>query len=98
MPLFLIRNVMDSHCLDLPDYGARPGTTHVQESTCNSRAVDKQLWWLDKQAEGKFWIRNFASDNQCLDSYGRDHDVRNLIAWPCTSENQNNHQWIVTPS
>jgi hypothetical protein len=95
-PLFLIRNVMDSLCLDLSQYGARPGATNVQEFPCNGTTDDNQLWWLDKQADGKYWIRNFASRNQCLDSYANNQEKRQLIIWPCAPENSNNHEWSFT--
>lgn len=95
-PLFLIRNIVDSHCLDLPAYGGVDGATKVQESICDGTTADNQLWWLDERAKGKFWIRNVASDNMCLDSYERDSDTRDLIVWPCAPEDQNNHEWIFT--
>ncbi|KAA0917815.1 RICIN domain-containing protein [Streptomyces apricus] len=97
-PLFQIRNVMDSMCLDLPGYGGAGGATKVTEFPCNGTTNDNQLWWLDKQADGKYWIRNAASNNQCLDSYGRDDATRDLIIWPCSPEGQNNHEWIFTRS
>ncbi|MFD8380772.1 RICIN domain-containing protein [Streptomyces sp. NPDC059679] len=96
VPLFLIRNNVDSHCLDLPGYGSVGNATKVQESICDGTTADNQLWWLDERAEGKFWIRNLANDNQCLDSYERDSDIRDLIIWPCAQENLNNHEWIFT--
>ncbi|WP_055557991.1 RICIN domain-containing protein [Streptomyces sp. NBRC 110028] len=95
-PLFQIRNVVDSHCLDLGENGGRPSGTKVTEFPCNGTTSDNQLWWLDKQADGKFWIRNFASNNQCLDSFERDSETRDLMIWPCAPEGQNNHEWIFT--
>lgn len=96
VPLFQIRNVMDAKCLDLPGYGAAGGATNVTEFPCNGTDQDNQLWWFDKQQDGTFWIRNFASDNQCLDSYANNEDNKNLIVWPCAPENLNNHEWIFT--
>ncbi|MGX1369524.1 hypothetical protein RKD19_004883 [Streptomyces canus] len=96
VPLFQIRNVMDGLCLDLGNFGARPGATKVQEFPCNGTTADNQLWWLDKQADGKFWIRNFASRNQCLDSYANNDQNKNLIIWPCAPESSNNHEWSIT--
>jgi hypothetical protein len=96
VPLFQIRNVKDSLCLDLSQYGARPGATKVQEFPCNGTTADNQLWWLDKQADGKYWIRNFASRSQCLDSYANDQEDKQLIIWPCAPENSNNHEWSFT--
>ncbi|MEU3599345.1 RICIN domain-containing protein [Streptomyces sp. NPDC006798] len=93
VPLFQIRNVMDSMCLDLPGYGGVGGATGVTEYPCNGTTKDNQLWWLDKRADGKYWIRNYASNNQCLDSYSNSEKERQLIIWPCAPEGQNNHEW-----
>ncbi|MFE0426657.1 RICIN domain-containing protein, partial [Streptomyces sp. NPDC058953] len=98
VPLFQIRNVMDSMCLDLPGNHGVGGATGVTEYPCDGTTKDNQLWWLDKRADGKYWIRNYASNNQCLDSYGRDEKERQLIIWPCAPEGQNNHEWIFTRS
>ncbi|MFE1797170.1 RICIN domain-containing protein [Streptomyces sp. NPDC059517] len=98
VPLFQIRNVMDSMCLDLPGYQGVGGATKVTEFPCNGTTNDNQLWWLDKQSDGRFWIRNAASNNQCLDSYANDDSTRSLIIWPCAPEGQNNHEWIFTRS
>lgn len=98
VPLFQIRNVMDSMCLDLPGYQGVGGATKVTEFPCDGTTNDNQLWWLDKQSDGTFWIRNAADNNQCLDSYGPDDRTRDLIVWPCAPEGQNNHEWIFTRS
>ncbi len=97
-PLFQIRNVMDSMCLDLPGYQGVGGATKVTEFPCNGTTNDNQLWWLDKQSDGRFWIRNAASNNQCLDSYANNDSTRSLIIWPCAPEGQNNHEWLFTRS
>ncbi|MEU8824658.1 RICIN domain-containing protein [Streptomyces sp. NPDC048636] len=96
-PLFQIRNVVDDMCMDLPGYGGAAGASYVTEYPCNGTKDDNQLWWLDKQSDGRYWIRNFASNNQCLDSYEADSETRNLIIWPCNEESQNNHEWYFTP-
>ncbi|WP_221349793.1 ricin-type beta-trefoil lectin domain protein [Streptomyces beigongshangae] len=98
VPLFQIRNVMDGMCLDLPGYQGVGGATKVTEFPCDGSTNDNQLWWLDKQSDGKFWIRNAASNNQCLDSYGVDDRTRDLIVWLCAPEGRNNHEWIFTRS
>ncbi|MEU4347948.1 RICIN domain-containing protein [Streptomyces sp. NPDC023838] len=69
-PLFLIRNVKDQLCMDLPYYGAQPVRTGITEFTCDGTTADNQLWWIQKQDSGAYWIRNFASDNKCLDVAG----------------------------
>ncbi|MGW4102265.1 ricin-type beta-trefoil lectin domain protein [Streptomyces sp. NPDC004976] len=95
-PLFQIRNVVDSMCLDLPGYTGVGGGTKVTEYPCNGTTADNQLWWFDKQPDGKFWLRNYASNNQCLDSYDANNSVRNLFIWPCAQESRNNHEWFTT--
>ncbi|MFK8912118.1 RICIN domain-containing protein, partial [Streptomyces sp. YS-3] len=69
-PLFLIRNVKDQLCMDLPDFGAQPIRTGISEFTCDGTLADNQLWWIQKQDSGAYWIRNFASNNKCLDVGG----------------------------
>ncbi|MEV5014147.1 RICIN domain-containing protein [Streptomyces sp. NPDC053780] len=69
-PLFQIVNVKDRLCMDLAGYGAAPVTTDITEFTCDGTTADNQLWWADKQESGDYWIRNFASNNKCLDVSG----------------------------
>lgn len=69
-PLFLIRNVKDQLCMDLPYNGAQPIRTGITEFTCDGTTGDNQLWWIQKQDSGAYWIRNFASNNKCLDVGG----------------------------
>jgi hypothetical protein len=68
--LFQIRNVKDQMCMDLPDYGAKPAQTGVFEFQCDGTTADNQLWWLDKQDDGHYWIRNYSSNHLCLDVAG----------------------------
>ncbi|MEU9469149.1 RICIN domain-containing protein [Streptomyces avermitilis] len=68
--LFQIRNTKDLNCMDLPDYGAKPAQTAVSEFPCNGTTADNQLWWLDKQDDGHYWIRNYSSNHLCLDVAG----------------------------
>ncbi|MGW4034150.1 RICIN domain-containing protein [Streptomyces sp. NPDC004838] len=98
VPLFQIRNVSDGMCLDLPGTKAAGSDTRVTQSGCAGTTKDNQMWWLDKRADGKFWIRNAASADMCLDSYGRDEKRRELMIWPCAPESRNNHMWIFTRS
>ncbi|MGX1029755.1 hypothetical protein RKD38_004436 [Streptomyces ambofaciens] len=65
--LFQIRNIKDRFCMDLPYHGAAAVGTPVTEFTCDSTtATDNQLWWVDKQESGDYWIRNFSSNQKCL--------------------------------
>ncbi|MFE0485498.1 RICIN domain-containing protein, partial [Streptomyces tendae] len=67
--LFQIRNIKDKYCMDLPNHGAAAVGTPVTEFTCDSDeigATDNQMWWVDKQESGDYWIRNFSSNQKCL--------------------------------
>ncbi|MGP3985822.1 RICIN domain-containing protein [Streptomyces sp. 3N207] len=64
--LFLIRNVKDGLCMDLPGSGAH-AATRIREAGCNGTSKDNQLWWLEPRGGGKYWIRNHASNKQCLE-------------------------------
>ncbi|MBO8196591.1 ricin-type beta-trefoil lectin domain protein [Streptomyces oryzae] len=67
--LYLIRNVKDNLCLDLPGYDPVPANSPVTEYHCRG-ANDNQLWWLDKRSDGTFAIRNHSSGNLCLSVAG----------------------------
>ncbi|MER7396871.1 RICIN domain-containing protein [Streptomyces sp. NPDC000151] len=97
-PVFVIRNDKDGLCMDLPNFGGARPATRVTEFRCNGTPDDNQLWWLDKKAEGRYWIRNVKSDNQCLDSQVADSQDRNLSIFPCADEAHNNHEWTFPTS
>ncbi|MEU0964248.1 RICIN domain-containing protein [Streptomyces sp. NPDC005917] len=97
--LFQIRNVKDQLCMDMPDYGSAPLSTPITEYTCDGTKADNQLWWIDKQPSGDYWIRNFASDNLCLDvaGYSTGGNDTNLTLYHCS--NTDDQEWrIVRPS
>ncbi|MGW3358529.1 RICIN domain-containing protein, partial [Streptomyces bungoensis] len=97
--LFQIRNVKDQLCMDLPDHGAQPVRTAVTEFTCDGTTADNQLWWVQKQQDGAYWIRNFASDNKCLDvaGYSVGGNDANLTIFDCSSTDD--QEWrIVHPA
>jgi hypothetical protein len=68
--LFQIRQVRGRLCMDLPGLGAKPATTALSVYGCNGSTGDNQLWWLDKQDTDTYWIRNYSSNNACLDMAG----------------------------
>ncbi|MEV7324188.1 RICIN domain-containing protein [Streptomyces sp. NPDC093970] len=68
--LFQIRNVKDQLCMDLPYNGPAALSTPITEFKCDGTKNDNQLWWIEKTPSGAYWIRNFASDNLCLDVAG----------------------------
>ncbi|MFJ9585611.1 RICIN domain-containing protein [Streptomyces acidicola] len=97
--LFQIRNVKDQLCMDLPGSGAQPVKTPIQEFTCDGTTADNQLWWLAKQESGGYWIRNFASNNKCLDvsGFSTGVDETKLTLYHCS--NDDDQEWeIVDPS
>ncbi|MER6528868.1 RICIN domain-containing protein [Streptomyces sp. NPDC001508] len=63
--LFVAANRKDGLCLDVPYYGTVDHGTAVSEYYCDATTADNQLWWLDPQSDGTYWIRNLAS-NLCL--------------------------------
>ncbi|WP_328377961.1 ricin-type beta-trefoil lectin domain protein [Streptomyces sp. NBC_01020] len=64
--LFQMRNIKDRLCMDLGDMGPRPAGTGLAEFTCDGTKADNQLWWLDKQRDDHYLIRNYASNDLCL--------------------------------
>ncbi|MEU6369508.1 RICIN domain-containing protein [Streptomyces sp. NPDC046931] len=93
--LFQIRNVKDGLCMDLPHYGAEPVGTAVTEFTCDGTTADNQLWWMQKQQSGAYWIRNFASDNKCLDvaGYSTGGNGAKLTIFDCS--NTDDQEWLI---
>ncbi|MGW1813493.1 RICIN domain-containing protein [Streptomyces sp. NPDC002125] len=92
--LFTVRNGKDNYCLDLPDYGAKPARTAVYEWHCNPGSGDNQMWYLDKRADGAFWIRNHKSAGLCLDVAGLGGSGgrgANLTVYGCSA--QDDHLW-----
>ncbi|MFJ9250276.1 RICIN domain-containing protein [Streptomyces sp. NPDC101776] len=97
--LFQIRNVKDQLCMDLPDFGSAKLSSPITEYTCDGTKADNQLWWIDEQPSGAYWIRNFASNNLCLDvaGYSTGGNDTNLTLFYCS--NTDDQEWqIVHPS
>ncbi|WP_330334571.1 RICIN domain-containing protein [Streptomyces sp. NBC_00536] len=95
-PLFQIRNVKDQLCMDLGEYGGRPVGTGIGEFTCDGTTADNQLWWIAVQESGDYWIRNYASNNKCLNVKGGAAVDDRLDISDCT--NTGNQEWkIVHP-
>ncbi|MFE7165871.1 RICIN domain-containing protein [Streptomyces sp. NPDC057616] len=94
-PLFQIRNVKDQLCMDLPNYGAEPVRSPITEYACNGTTADNQLWWIQKQDSGAYWIRNFASDNKCLDvaGYSTGGNDTDLTLFDCSTTDD--QEWLV---
>ncbi|MGY4923894.1 RICIN domain-containing protein [Streptomyces sp. 900105755] len=97
--LFQIRNAKDQLCMDLPDHGSARLSAPITEYKCDGTKADNQLWWIDKQPSGAYWIRNFASNNLCLDvaGYSTGGNDTNLTLYYCS--NTDDQEWqIVHPS
>ncbi|MCF3960258.1 RICIN domain-containing protein [Streptomyces fuscigenes] len=93
--LYLIRNVKDGLCLDLPASGPRESGTSVSEYHCYNTPSDNQLWWFDKRSDGTYWIRNQKSGDQCLDvaRTGRKNAHVKITVWGCSD--LDDHQWTL---
>ncbi|WP_405389901.1 RICIN domain-containing protein [Streptomyces sp. NBC_01102] len=92
--LFTVRNSKDNYCLDLPDFGGKPVHTRVYEYYCRPGSGDNQMWFLEKRANGAFWIRNHASNGRCLDVAGSDGSGGRgaaLMLFDCSD--QDDHLW-----
>ncbi|MEU5308029.1 RICIN domain-containing protein, partial [Streptomyces sp. NPDC021562] len=97
--LFQIRNAKDQLCMDLPGYGSARLSAPITEYKCDGTKADNQLWWVEKQPSGAYWIRNFASDNLCLDvaGFSTGGNGTNLTLYYCS--NTDDQEWkIVRPS
>ncbi|MFF7649526.1 RICIN domain-containing protein [Streptomyces sp. NPDC007983] len=92
--LFQIRNGKDGLCMDLPYYGGAEHGQEVTEFHCDGTTNDNQLWWLESRGDKKFWIHNYASNQQCLavkaDRGSTDPSAK-LAIGPCRSDR--NHEW-----
>ncbi|MEU1519418.1 RICIN domain-containing protein [Streptomyces sp. NPDC005811] len=96
--LFQIRNAKDQYCMDLPGSGAQSIHAAISEADCVGTTDDNQLWWIDKQDSGAYWIRNFASNDMCLEVAGNESsaDEVRLLLFYCT--NTDDQEWqIVSP-
>ncbi|MEW2519460.1 RICIN domain-containing protein [Actinacidiphila alni] len=65
-------NTKDGLCIDLPERGPQPGGTELSEANCTGTEADNQLWWFASAGDGTVWIRNYASNHQCLRVEGSD--------------------------
>jgi hypothetical protein len=92
--LFQIRNRKDGLCMDLRSEGGAPGGEPIQEYSCKDSTADNQLWWLEQRDDKRFWIHNFASDQQCLQVKGPEGtgDVNAALnIEPCRTGDD--HEW-----
>lgn len=92
--LFTVRNAKDGYCLDLPGYGPAKTSSNVTEWYCHPGSGDNQMWYLDKKASGRFWIRNRSSHSECLDvagEVGSGGPNAGLTIFPCSLKDD--HLW-----
>ncbi|WP_345621530.1 RICIN domain-containing protein, partial [Streptomyces ziwulingensis] len=97
--LFQIRNVKSQFCVDLPGWGAQPVRTDIIQALCAGTKTDNQLWWVEKQKSGAYWIRNYSSNNKCLDVSGWSTgvDETKLTLFDCL--NTDDQEWeIIQPN
>jgi hypothetical protein len=91
---YLIRNMSDGLCLDLPFYGSVEPGTKVTGYTCQS-TNDNQAFFMAKRANG-YWIQH-AITGLCLDvdGFGTGGEGAALTLWPCVDDDD--HNWEFTP-
>ncbi|MFF7334393.1 RICIN domain-containing protein [Streptomyces sp. NPDC090306] len=98
--LFLISNVKDGLCFDLPNYTAAAGGTRITEFPCQATKSDNQYWWLDPRSDGTYWIRNYASRDLCLNVAGNGnggHDAALQIG-TCNDSSDDDDHWYFAKS
>ncbi|WP_409055179.1 RICIN domain-containing protein [Streptomyces sp. SYP-A7185] len=80
-------NVKDHLCIDLPERGSQRAGTKLSEGRCNTIPSDNQLYWLQSAGDGAVWIRNYASNDLCLQVYGAEPRVAGtrLAIGTCTN-------------
>ncbi|MFE7122413.1 RICIN domain-containing protein [Streptomyces sp. NPDC057654] len=64
--LFVIRNIKDGLCMDLPGYAAKPVGAKVSEYRCDESARDNQTWYIWPGHDNHYQIRNGKSGGRCL--------------------------------
>lgn len=92
-PAYLIQNVSDGRCMDLPNFGRVKAGTPVSEYHCRA-AEDNQLFYAKPGGRAAYYLVNAASDH-CLDvagSQSRQNDLR-LALRPC--DPQGDHLWEI---
>jgi hypothetical protein len=93
--LFVIKNVKDGLCFDLPNYGSVGKGTKVTEYPCNTTRSDNHLWYLEPRAGGTYALRNLVS-NLCLGvnggaSAGDDADLQVMT---CGENEYTAQRWV----
>jgi hypothetical protein len=92
--LFVIVNHKDGLCMDLPNYGAEPAGTQIEEYPCDRTKNDNQLWWLDPRPDGTYWIRDYAS-GLCIDvpGVGTGREDARLEQYGCSTNTKDDFRW-----
>ncbi|WP_374935851.1 RICIN domain-containing protein [Streptomyces sp. SM14] len=75
--------------MDLPGKGSPERGTLAYQARCFPDMDDNQLWWLDEQKPGSYYIRNFAAFDYCLLAFDSDDSDKRLRIWPCDPK----HAW-----
>lgn len=80
--------------MDLPNYGAEPAGTKIEEFACNRTKADNQLWWLDPRPDGTYWIRDYSS-GMCVNvpGVGTGREDARLEQDPCDTNPKDDFRW-----
>ncbi|MEU4653710.1 RICIN domain-containing protein [Streptomyces sp. NPDC023723] len=93
--LFVVKNVKDGLCFDLPNYGSVAKGTQLTEYHCNTTRADNQLWYLEPRAGGTYALRNLVS-NLCLGVNGGQSagDDARLQVMTCGENEYTAQRWV----
>ncbi|MBT2412011.1 ricin-type beta-trefoil lectin domain protein [Streptomyces sp. ISL-12] len=93
--LFVIKNVKDGLCFDLPKYGSVGKGTQVTEFPCNTTRSDNHLWYLEPRAGGTYALRNLVA-NLCLGVNGGKTagDDAELQVMTCGENQYTAQRWV----
>ncbi|MFK0116960.1 RICIN domain-containing protein [Streptomyces sp. NPDC090994] len=93
--LFVIKNVKDGLCFDLPAYGSVGKGTQVTEYPCNTTRADNHLWYLEPRAGGTYALRNLVA-NLCLGVNGGKTagDDAELQVMTCGENQYTAQRWV----
>ncbi|MGP2436810.1 RICIN domain-containing protein [Streptomyces sp. JW3] len=93
--LFVVKNVKDGLCFDLPNYGSVGKGTQLAEYHCNTTRADNQLWYLEPRAGGTYALRNLVS-NLCLGVNGGKSagDDARLQVMTCGENEYTAQRWV----
>ncbi|MFE5029843.1 RICIN domain-containing protein [Streptomyces sp. NPDC056656] len=95
---YIIRNLKNKLCVDVPNYQGVSVGTDVGEYHCDKTTKDNQLFWLEKRPDSPstYLIHNFKSGRLCLDVSGYEDPQPGLGLTLFTCSDNDDHKWRFT--